>query len=269
MRLLRARGLLVAVFLALAPPAAADKICVVVSTSQARAAAARAGKDVTVLAFDPARLADPIAKGSFLAALQASDHIIASADARACAWLGREVDGVAVHCVAPFDAGKILDFARAVGWTRIAVVHMTGHAKVYARLRDLGRERGIALVPVRLEATRDLARALPRALESARAVWVLNDYLLIAGAAFDHLVEATLARRIPLIAPDPALVARGAYLAAEYDPEASARYAVDAANLAAAGATLPAAITDVPGGRLVINRVLARRWGVRVQGEAK
>lgn len=265
----RARGLLVAVFLALAPPASADKVCVVVSTSQARGAAARAGKDVTVLAFDPARLADPLAKGRFLAALQASDRIIASADARSCAWLGREVEGVAVHCVAPFDAGKILDFARAVGWKRIAVVHMTGHARVYARLRDLGRQRDIALVPVRLEATRDLARDLPRALDSARAVWVLNDPLLTEGAAFDHLVEATLARRIPLIAPDPALIARGAYLAAEFDPEASARYAVDAANLAASGGTIPAAITNVPGGRLVINRVLARRWGLRVPGGAR
>lgn len=265
----RARGLLVAVFLALAPPAAADKVCVVLSPSQTRGAAARAGKGVSVLAFDPGRLADPIAKGRFLAVLQAADRIIASADGRSCAWLSREVEGIAVHCVAPFDAGKILDFARAVGWRRIAVVHMTAHAKVFARLRDLGRQRGIALVPVRLEATRDLARDLPRALESAKAVWVLNDPLLIDGAAFDHLVEATLARRIPLIAPDPALIARGAFLAAEFDPEASARYAVDAANLAAAGATIPAAITDVPGGRLVINRVLARRWGMRVPGGAR
>lgn len=265
----RARGLLVAVFLALAPPAAADKVCVVVSTSQARVAAARAGKDVSVLAFDPAGLADPIVKGRFLAALQASDRIISSADSRACAWLGREVEGVAVHCVAPFDAGKILDFARAAGWKRIAVVHMSGHAKVYARLHDLGRVRGIALAPVRLEATRDLARVLPRALESARAVWVLNDPLLIDGAAFDHLVEATLARRIPLIAPDAALIARGAFLAPESDPAASTRHAVDAANLAAAGAPIPGAITDVPGGSLVINRVLARRWGVRVPGGAR
>lgn len=262
----RARGLFVAAFLALAPPAAADEVCVVVSTSQARAAAARAGKDVTVLAFDPARLADPIEKGRFLAALQASERIVASPDARACDWLGREVEGVAVHCVAPYNAVKILAFARAAGWTRIAVVHMSGHAKVYARLRDLGRERGLALTPVRLEATRDLARELPRALESAKAVWVLGDPLLLEGAAFEHLVEASLARRIPLIAPDAALVARGAFLAAEFDPEVSARHAVDAANLAAGGAVIAAAITDVPGGRLVINRVLARRWGQKVPG---
>lgn len=265
----RARGLLVAVFLALGPPAAADKVCVVVSTSQARAAAARAGKDVTVLAFEPARLADPIEKGRFLAVLQASDRIISSADARSCAWLGREVDGVAVHCVAPYDARKILDFARAAGWTRIAVVHMPGHARVYARLRDLGRQRGLAVDPVRLESTRDLARTLPRVLESAKAVWVLSDPLLIDGPAFEHLVEATLPRRIPLIAPDPRLIARGAFLSAEFDAAVSARHAVDAANLAAAGSVIPGAIADVPGGRLVINRVLARRWGVRVPGVAK
>lgn len=265
----RARGLFVAVFLALAPPAAAAKVCVVVSTSQAGAAAARAGKDVTVLAFDPARLADPIVKGRFLAALQASDRIISSADARACAWLGREVEGVAVHCVAPFDAGKILDFARAAGWKRIAVVHMKGHEKVYARLRILARRRGVVLDSVRLEGTRDLAKALTRALESARAVWVLNDPLLIDGAAFDHLVEATLARRIPLIAPDAALIARGAFLAPESAPAAAARFAVDAANLAAVGAPTAAALATAPGGRLVVNRVLARRWGVRVPGGAK
>lgn len=265
----RARGLLVAVFLALAPPAAAVEVCVVVSTSQARGAAARAGKGVSVLAFDRARLADPIEKGRFLAALQAADRVIASADARACGWLGREVEGVAVHCVTPYDAGKILDFARAAGWTRIAVVHMTGHERVYARLRILARRRGITLDPVRLEAPRDLARDLPRALETAKAVWVLGDPLLIDGPAFEHLVESALARRIPLIAPDPGLIARGAFLAAEFDPAAAARFAVDAANRAAVGEPTAAALATAPGGGLVINRVLARRWGVRVPGGAK
>lgn len=265
----RARGLLVAVFLALAPPAAAVKVCVVVSTSQAAAAAARAGKDVLVLAFDRARLRDPIEKGRFLAALQASDRVIASADARSCGWLGREVEGVAVHCVTPYDARKILDFARAAGWRRIAVVHMTGQEKVYARLRILARQRGVALDPVRLEATRDLAKALPRVLEAAKAVWVLGDPLLTEGAALDYLVETALARRLPLIAPHPGLIARGAFLAVEFDPAAEALYAVDAANRAAAGEPTAAALTTAPGGRLVFNRVLARRWGVRVPGGAK
>ncbi|MDP3541517.1 MAG: hypothetical protein Q8T11_03515 [Elusimicrobiota bacterium] len=265
----RSCGLLVAVFLALALPAAAVKVCVVVTTSQARGAAARAGKDVSVLAFDRARLADPLEKGRFLAALQASDRVIAVADGQACGWLGREVDGVAVSCVMPYDAAQILDFARSVGWSRIAAVHMTGYEKVYARLRILARARDIELDSVRLVGTRDLTRALPRALETAKAVWILGDTRLTEGAAFDHLIEATLPRRIPLIVPDSGLVARGAFLGSEVDRSALTRHAVDAANLAAAGAPTVAALTTAPGARLVINRILARRWGVRVPGEAR
>ncbi|MCR4296151.1 MAG: hypothetical protein NUW21_11505, partial [Elusimicrobia bacterium] len=126
----RARGLFVAVLLALAPPAGALNVALVVSgESRTKAARERAGKDVSVLVFDPARLADPIEKGRFLAALQASDRVIAAADGGACGWLGREVEGVAVHCVTSYDARKILDFARAAGWTRIAAVHMTGYER--------------------------------------------------------------------------------------------------------------------------------------------
>lgn len=264
-----ARGVIAAVCLALGPPASAAKVSLIVADrSQAEAARARAGAGVSVLAFDAIRLGDPIEKGRFLAALQASDRVIAATGGRACGWLGREVEGVPVQCFMPYDGAQVLDFARAAGWRRIAAVHISGYEKVYDHLRGLARARGIELTAVHVDRLRELTSALPPALERAQAVWILGDPLLTEGAAFDYLVSNTLARRIPLIAPGAELVARGAFLGAENDGAALTRHAVAAANAAAAGGPPETGVTEVPGGRLAVNKVLARRWGVRVPGGA-
>lgn len=260
----RARGLLAATVLALAAPGRAATVSLVVADVKA---AASAEKGVSVMAFDRASLADPIEKGRFLAALQASDTVIAAADADACGWLAAEVEGALVHCLTPYDAAQVLDFARAAGWRRIAAVHLTGYEKVYGRLRTLARTRGIELVAVRVDRLKELTAAVPGAMKNAQAVWILGDPRLTGGAAFDYLVEVTLARRIPLIAPGAQLVARGAFLGADADRASMTRHAVDAANAAARGGA--AAPGEVPGGRLAVNRVLARRWGVSVPGGAR
>ncbi|MBI2387776.1 MAG: hypothetical protein HYV14_17460 [Elusimicrobia bacterium] len=262
----RAPGLTAAVFLALAPPAAAAKVALVVAGGkQAAAAAAHAAKDVSVLDFDRVELADPIDKGRFLAALQASDRVVAAvAGDGACGWINREVDGVSVHCVTPYDAGQVIAFARSAGWRRVAVVHMAGYEKVFGSLRARARQSGVELAAVRVERLRDLPAALPAALPTAQAVWILGAPALTEGAAFEYLVKRTLAKRIPLIAPGAGSVARGAFLGAESDPAALVRHAVGVANAAAAGAAPDASPAEVPGGRLVFNKVLARRWGVAV-----
>jgi len=267
----RAPGLLVAAFLALAPPAAAAKVILIVADrKQAAAAAARAAKDVRVTAFDRVDLADPIEKGRFLASLQASDLVVAAAaGSGACGWLNDEVDGVPVDCITPYDAGQVIGFARSAGWRRVAVVHMTGYEKVFGRLRARARQAGVELIPVRIEKLRELPEALPRALLTSQAVWILGSPSLTEGAAFEYLVKSTLAKRIPLIAPGGDLVARGAFLGAEGDHAAVLQRAVDLANAASAGAPRDESSPEVPGGRLVFNKVLARRWGIPIPGDAR
>lgn len=263
----RAPGLAAAVFLALAPPAAAAKIALVVAgDQQAAAAAGRSTKNVSVLAFDRAGLADPIARGRFLASLQVSDRVVVAGGGGACGWLNREVDGVPVDCVTPYDAGQIVAFARSAGWRRVAVVHMGGYEKVFGRLRVRARRYGVELAAVRIERPRDLPAALPRALPSAQAVWILGGPSLLEGAGFEYLVKATLAKRIPLIAPGADVVARGAFLGAETDRAGVLRHALGLANAAAAGAAPEDSPAEAPGGRLVFNKVLARRWGITIPG---
>lgn len=267
--MIRAPRLILAAFLALAPPAraATEKVVLIVSTpAQARAAAPRAHKGVTVLAFEGLRLGDPIEKGRVLADLQASDRVISATGGRACGWLGREVDGVPLQCFMPYDAPQVLDFARKAGWRTIAAVHITGYEKVFLRLRALARERGIELSAVHVDHLRELTAALPRAIAGADAIWILGDPLLTQGAAFDYLVETSLARRLPLIAPGLGLVAHGAFLGAENDPDALNRAALEAANAAAAGSPASDGVTEIAGGRIEVNKILARRWGVRVPG---
>lgn len=261
----RARGSIVAVFLALGPPSGAAQVAVIVA-DEAQARGARPEAGVNVLAFDDARLSDPIQKGLFLARLNASDRVIAAAGGDACGWLGREVEDVPVDCVVPYDAVQVLDFARSAGWRRVAVVHTPGYEKVYARLLARARDRGIELVNVPIARTRELPEAVPRALETAQALWILGDPLLTEGAAFDYIVNATLTQKVPLIAPGADLVARGAFLGAESDSAGLLRHALAVAASAAKGEAPDASSPEVPGGRLVVNQVLARRWGLRVPG---
>ena len=261
----RDRILIASVLLVTARLAAAAKVSLIVGDeNQVRAAGDRAAAGVSVLAFDGAQLSDPVKKARFLARVRASERVISATGGRACGWLAREAAGVPLQCFMPYNGRQVLDFARASGWRRVAAVHIAGYEKVYTHLRSLAMARRIELVDIRVDRIRDLTTALPPALDTAQAVWILGDPLLTEGPAFEYIVETTLAREAPLIAPGAGLIAHGVFLGAENDQSALLRRAVAAANAAAEGSPPAEAVTEVPGGRLSVNRVLARRWHMAV-----
>lgn len=262
-----APGLAAAAFLALAAPASAAKVTLVVQDEKTRrAAAALAGEDVRVLAFDRARLADPIAKGRFVASAQAGSVVIAAARGRACGWLAGELEGVPLRCLASFNGAQVLDYARAARWRTIAVIYSPGYERLYGRLRGAARARSITLAPVLVRRLADLPRALPRAVEGADALWLIDE-ALAGGPALDYIIEHSLSHRIPFIAAAPGLVARGVFLDAGLQDAALMRHAVGIAASIARGED--AGDGDPPPGRLLVNEVLARRWGLRVPGGSR
>lgn len=250
--------------LALAPAAAAEVIFVVEGRAQARKAEALSAEGVRVVAFERRRLADPIVKGRLLSSLHTSELIVA-VGTDACGWLGRETENAAIQCVPPYDPAQVLDFARASGWRRVAAVHTAGYERLLTRLRALARERGLTLQPLRVVGRRDLPR-LSKELAASDAIWVLGDALLTQDSVFSYLVELSLTHRVPLIAPEHALVSHGAFLGAQSEPAAVLRYAAAVAGAAARGAPPP---EPAPPGRLLVNEVLTRKWGGPPPGSAR
>jgi hypothetical protein len=264
-----AQGLAVAAFLALAPPARAAKVTLVLEDAKSvRAASALAGPGVSVVAFDRPLLGDPILKGRFLASLQAADLVVSAARGKACGWIAHEAEVASLRCVPTFSSSQLVEFARAAGWRRIAGVYVPAYLPVFEHVRAAARARGIELRAVPVERARDLPRALPAAFEDADAAWLMGDGVLDEDASMEYIVELSLARRVPLIATDPAQLAHGAYLSVEYAPGVLLRHAVSAADAAALGAP-PDAALEPPAGKLVVNEVLSRRWGLRPPGGAR
>lgn len=259
-----APGLAAAAFLALAPPASAAKVTLVVQNEKMRrAAAAMAGGEVRVLAFDRAKLADPIAKGRFVASAQAGGVVLAASRGRACSWLAAELEGVSLRCLAPFNGAQVLDYARAARWKRIAALYAPGYDSFFKRLRGAARGRGIDLVPAPVRRPADLPALLPKALPGADAIWLI-DGSLASGASLEFIIEQSLSHRVPFITGEPELIPRGAFLDAALPDDALVRHAVSVATSIARGTD--EGDSDPPPGRLLINEVLARRWGLRVPG---
>jgi hypothetical protein len=259
-----APGLAAAAFLALAPPARAAKVTLVVHSEKARrTAAALAGADVKVVAFDRAKLSDPIAKGRFVAAAQSSGVVLSASRGRACGWLASELEGVSLRCLAPFNGAQVLDYAREARWRRVAAIYSPGYEKLLERLRSAARARGVELVPLPLRRASDLPDRLPAAVTGVDALWLI-DGSLASGASLDYVIEQSLSHRVPLVTSEPDLIARGAFLDAQIGDDALVRHAVSVATSIARGAD--AGDTDPPPGRLLINAVLARRWGLKVPG---
>lgn len=257
-------GAAFAAFLALAPPASAAKVTLVVADEKSRReAAALAGDEVSVLAFDRVKMTDPIAKGRFLAALQAGSQVVSATRGRACGWLAGELEGVPLRCLLPYNAAQVLDLARQARWRRIPTLYVPGYEPVFGRVRGEAGARGIELLPLLVRRPADLPSRLPALLEGADALWLL-DGPLTEGASLDYLVEQSLSRRLPLITSRPELLARGAFLAAESGDAALLRHAVSVATAASRGEDFSG--RDPPPGRMHVNEVLARRWGLRVPG---
>jgi hypothetical protein len=259
-----APALAAAAFLALAPPALAAKVTLVVQDEKSRrAAAALAGPEVRVLAFDRAKLADPIAKGRFLAAAQAGGVVLSASRGRACGWLADELESVTLRCLAPFNGAQVLDYAREARWKRLAVLYSPGYERLLVRLRGAARARGVELAAAPVRRPSDLPQALPRALAGADALWLI-DGSMASGASLESIIEQSLSHRVPFITAEPGMVPRGAFLDVELSDDAIVRHAVSIATAVARGAD--EGDSDPPPGRLLINQVLARRLGLRVPG---
>lgn len=256
-----------AAFLALALPAAGARVSLVLdSEKNARAAAALAEGAVRVRTFDRRRLSDPAAKRRFLADIGGSGLIVSASRGRACSWLSVELANTPLQCLSPFNGPQLLDYARRAGWKRVAVIYGPGYARVFARLHGPARARGLELLPVSVARPGDLPAKLPGAAGVADALWLL-DAALDEGAPFDYIIELSLTRRLPLVASENRLLSRGAFLAIVLDDEELVRHAVSVANAAARGE--PTADPESPPGRVRLNEVLARHWGLRLPGDPR
>jgi hypothetical protein len=238
------------------------------------------GEGVRLRRFDARELSDPIANGRLLARLQASEGVVA-VGFDAAAWAARELEGVRVHFAGgvtrvagptldargwtgelPYGAGPLLDFAKAEGWKRLGVLHTPGYETVLPELRRAAAARGLRL-DVRSAPSRKDIPALAKALAAdCDALWVLGDPVLTRGPGFAFLVELSLSRRLPLVAPEPDMVEAGAYVAWEADWAASAAEAAKVARAARTAAGWPRDRLALGGGpgRLRVNEVLRRRW---------
>lgn len=240
------------------------------------------GAGVRVRRLDEGRL-DPIAKGRLVSALEASERVVV-VGLEAAAWAAKELEDVPVH----FEGGvsrvpgaelaargwtgtlawepeQVLGFARAAGWKRLAVAYTPGYESALPALRAAARASSVTLGESAVAARPDIPAAVAELAGRSDALWVLGDPLLTGGAGIDFIIEQSLSRRLPLVAPDAGLVERGAYLGVAPDwPGLLAHAAALAAAAAARGpAAWPTARVAFSGraGKVVVNEVLRRRWG--------
>lgn len=238
------------------------------------------GGGVRLRRFDPGELADPIASGRLAARLEASDGVVAVGFA-AADWAARELENVHVHFAGgvsrvsgatlkargwtgelPYAAPPFLDLARAERWKRVGVFYTPGFEGVLPALREAAAARGLK-VEAQAVGLRPAILPAARALGAdCDALWILGDPVLTEGAGFAYLVELSLSRRLPLLAPEARLVDAGAYAAWEPDWEAVAAHAARLATAARGTAGWPVARVAFGGskGEMHLNEVLKRRW---------
>ncbi|MBI5596843.1 MAG: hypothetical protein HY928_12190 [Elusimicrobia bacterium] len=234
---------------------------------------------VRLRAFDAGELSDPIVSGRLSARLQASDGVVAVGYETA-SWVARELEGGRVHFVGgvsrlsgaalkargwsgelSFPAGAFLDLARREGWRRVGVLLAAGYEGAEAALRAAAAARGLSVEVRTVSSRRDIPKAAQDLAGRCSALWVLGDPLLTRGAGFDYLVELSLSRRLPLLAPEPGMVDGGAFAAWEPDQEeAAARGAALSKGLSGEGWPASGVRFGSVAGRLRVNEVLRRRW---------
>ncbi len=243
---------------------------------------------VHVYAFDGARLSDPLAKGRLLARLQGSDHVIV-VGFEACAWAGRELEDLPVFFAGglsrvlglslqenprwagslSYGADQVLDYARGAGWKRVGVLYTAGFQSVLPALRGAAAARGVRLGERAVGKLADVPGGVSGLMESSDAVMVVGGPRLTAGAGFDFAVERSLSSRIPLIVPEPDLVAAGAFLAVMPDWPRIAASAAELAQAVGRGEDAwPKVQVSLSAGnpQLVFNEVLRRKWSPSHRG---
>lgn len=247
------------------------------------------GDGVRLRRFDPRELSDPIANGRLLARLQASEGVVA-VGFDAASWAARELEGVKVHFAGgvtrvaghalaargwtgelPYAAGPLLDFAKAEGWKLLGVLHTPGYEAVLPELRREAAERGLRLSVRSAPSRKDIPAAAGELAADCDALWLLGDPVLTRGPGFAFLVELSLSRRLPLVAPEPDLVGEGAYVAWEADWGAVTVEAAKVARASRAAAGWPRVRLALGGGpgSLRVNEVLRRRWAAGRPGGSR
>lgn len=244
------------------------------------------GDGVSLRRFDPQEVSDPIANGRLLARLLASDGVVV-VGLEAASWAARELEGVRIHFAGgvgripgatltargwtgelPYGAEPLLVFAKAEGWRRLGVLYAPGYEGVARALRESARGMGLSLDARPVAARRDIPRVGTELAEVSDALWLLGDPSLTKGAGFAYLVELSLSRRLPLLAPEAALLQEGAFAVWEPDWQAVAMEAAKTARgIGAAGSwpRSPLALGGGPG-RVLVNDVLRRRWAAGKKG---
>ncbi len=242
-----------------------------------------AGRDaVTRFVLRPDEDADPIAKGRLLADLQERDLIVPIGDA-ASRFVTDELGGTPIFFVGAgvvageslreratggvfsFSVSALLDAAKALKLRRLGVAYTPGYEPILDLIRTGAAARGLRVTGRRIAAPKELGPAARDLLDREQAVWVLGDPLLARGAGFEYLRERSLSRAVPLISTDPGAVARGALLG--YEPPQGALAAVAVAGVSrrldrrasSPGERLQSAPA---GGTVLVNAVLARKWGL-------
>jgi hypothetical protein len=239
---------------------------------------------VSRFVLSPDEDADPIAKGRLLADLAERDLVVPVGD-RATAFVTGELEGSsacfvgagavdgaalsggAVGGVFSYSVSDLLDAVRDLGVPALGVVYTPGYEPVAGWIRTGAAARGLRVAERRVAAPRDLPAAARAVIGPGQAVWIVGDPLLIRGAGFEYLRERALSLRVPLIASDPWAVRHGALLAYEASPRSEAERAVAVAASMLSGPAAPAPLRPAPrGGVVLVNAVLARKWGLAAAG---
>lgn len=229
--------------------------------------------------FEARELNDPIVSGRLQARLQVSDGVIV-VGFDAAAWASRELEGVRLHFAGGMSrvsgaaltargwsgelstGVRMIELARSEGWKRVGVLYAPGFEGVLPALRQAAAAKGVTLEARAVAGRQAIPEAAQALAKACNALWVLGDPILTTGAGFDYLVELSLSRRLPLLAPEPSMVDSGAYAAWDPDWAAAAAAAAKMAKGADGAVVWPKAGVTLGGGagRMRVNEVLKRRW---------
>ena len=281
---------LLALGLALAAPSgAAAEVGLLIESGLPGTAPRRlaAPEGVRVYSYASALRGDPIQEGRLLAGLEGTDRIIVVGP-QAARWAAQRLDKALVHFAGGaasvpsadlvgrgwtgsvgFGVEQILDFARKADWRRVGVAYTPAFAALLPALRAAARPRGVSLSERLVSAPPQLPETVRERMGSCDAFWAFGGTTLTNPGRFDYIIEASLSGRIPVIAPEAALVEGGAYLAVAPDWDSIIAEAVALAAGAALGEPAwPQArltLSRAPG-TLVVNHVLRRKWGPAPKG---
>lgn len=269
------------------PEDGAAEVALLVEAGLPGAGRVGAAQGVRVYQFESAERGNPITEGRLLAALQGIERVIVVGP-EAASWAARRLENPVIHFAGGaarlqsvdfqarnwtgsvgYGPGQVLDYARSAGWRRVGVACTPAFAGLLPSLRAVARARGLTVTDKVIGGPPQVPGAVEELMGSSDAFWLLGGPLTAFGGGFDYIVEASLSRQVPVIAPEPGMVGRGAYLAIAPNWKAVLSEAVTVATASAAGeAAWPKSrmsFTEADGS-LVLNEVLKKKWGFKRGG---